>query len=201
MALFARMNGQIRSFFRRAAAESAPKRHDTSSLESNQSESTRGDQHYSRDALGACGARDSAIRNRLLGQTRAGIEGGRRAADPAKSTESGRAAGKSKDSVAAIFQSLVIAQNALGAEALSLRMEELGNRSDPAKQARLRANREQQTRNMAVLSGLLLVGQQKIEELNTLQASGRPLSAQQDAELTSHRLLDIEMRLMRLNAH
>ncbi len=198
MAFFVRMNGQIRSFFRGAAEEPAAQKADTSSLGSNQSEAaSSGTKQRGSDALGGSGARDSAVRNRLLGQTHAGIEAGNRPASPVKSTESGRAAGKSNDSVGAIFHSLVLAQNALGAEALSLRVEELGNRSDPAKRARLAANREQQARNLAVLDGLILFGQQKIAQLTTLQASGCPLSIQQDAELTNHRLLDIEMRLMR----
>jgi hypothetical protein len=201
MAFLTRLNRQIRSFLKAPAAEPAAKGRDVPSLESTRS----GQAPYrekprsgsAEQERGARGARDSAIRNRLLDQPHGGAAEENRPARPANKSQGVAAAGRSNDSVGAIFHSLVIAQNALGAEALSLRMEQLGNRSDPAKRARLLANREQQARNRAVLEGLILVGQQKIEQLTTLQAGGRPLSVAQNAELANHRLLDIEMRLMR----
>lgn len=199
MTFFARFNGQIRSLFRGVATESAGKKSDRSPLKDNHVEAVREEKYRGSDASGECGARDSAIRNRLLGQT--GIEGERRLASPSRGAQSGRAAGKSDDTVAAIFHSLISAQNVLGTEALSLRMDELENRSDPAKRARLLANRKQQARNRAVLDGLILVGQQKIEKLNSIQASGRPLRVQQDVELADHRRLVIEMRMMRCTPH
>ena len=198
MAFLSRLNRQIQSLLKGSGAEPAKKKRDTSLLESTRSEQAPYREKSRRGgAVQERGARDSAIRNRLLGQPHGGVAEGNQLAGPAKKSQGVAAAGRSNDSVGAIFHSLVMAQNTLGAEALSLRMEELGNRSDPVKRARLLANREQQTRNRAVLEGLILVGQQKIEQLTILQAGGRPLSAAQNAELASHRLLDIEMRLMR----
>jgi hypothetical protein len=202
MAFFSRLNRQIQSLLKGPGAEPVAKRRDAPSLESTRSEQAPYREKSrsgggAEQERGARGARDLATRNRLLGQPHGGVAEGNRPALSANKSQGVAAAGRSNDSVGAIFHSLVIAQNALGAEALSLRMEQLGNRSDPAKHARLLANREQQARNRAVLEGLILVGQQKIEQLTTLQAGGRPLSVAQNAELANHRLLDIEMRLMR----
>jgi hypothetical protein len=199
MAFFSRMNAQVRFILSASPAKPVEKADPLPPSEKNKSElAPHGKKQLSSGTSGVSAARSSAVRHILFAQTTGAIERESRRASQGRSTASGRTIDPYKDSASAIFRSLKESQTALGVEAMSLRMDELQSRSDPAKRARLDTIKELQARNMVVLKGLIVYGREQIDALNKIKAGGVPLTHQQEEDLAIHTHLDIEMRLMRL---